>query len=53
MKTAIVYTLAVVGCTIMVAGTQAWLSGMVSTHEVLMGVSLLLPIAAYHILMKA
>lgn len=53
MKTVIVYALAVAGCTVVVAGTQAWLSGMLTTHEVLMGLSLLLPVAAYRILMKA
>jgi len=52
MKTAIMYTLAVAGCTAMVAVTQAWLTGMVGTHEVLMGISLLLPVAAYRMLMK-
>jgi len=53
MKTAIVYALAVAGCTVIVAGTQAWLTGIVSTHEVLIGLSLLLPVAAYLVLMKA
>ena len=53
MKTAIMYALAVVGCTVVVAGTQAWLTGMASTHEVLMAVAMLLPVAAYLILMKA
>jgi len=46
MKTAIMYILAAVGI-------QAWIMGIVSTHEVLMGLSLLLPVAAYLILMKA
>ena len=46
MKTAIMYTLAVVGI-------QAWIMGILTTHEVLMAVAMLLPVAAYHILMKA
>ena len=53
MKTAIMYAFAVVGCTAIVAGTHAWVTGMVSTYEVLMAVAMLLPVAAYHILMKA
>jgi len=46
MKTAIMYILAA-------AGIQAWIMGIVSTHEVLMAVAMLLPVAAYHILIRA
>jgi len=53
MKTVIMYALAVVGCTVIVAGTHAWVTGTLSTHDVLTAVAMLLPVAAYLILMKA
>jgi len=53
MKTAMMYAFAVVGCTAIVAGTHAWVTGTLSTHDVLTAVAMLLPVAAYLILIRA